>query len=64
MVVGSDKQHYYLNELARLKDGKYVIPFSWYYAGKTLTGDCWPVDIVVRYKFRFRFSFHLCPNSL
>lgn len=49
MVVGSDKQHYYLNELARLKDGKFVIPISWYYYDETLSGDCWAVDVEASY---------------
>ena len=55
MVVGIDKQHYYLKELARLIDGKFVIPVSWYYYDETLCGDCWSVDFKVN---SFRFVLH------
>ncbi|KAG9084716.1 hypothetical protein FRC06_003924 [Ceratobasidium sp. 370] len=34
---------YYVNELARLHDGTYVIPRRWITRGGALTADCWPV---------------------
>ncbi|KDN33741.1 hypothetical protein RSAG8_13172, partial [Rhizoctonia solani AG-8 WAC10335] len=35
---------YYVNELARLHDGSYVIPQKWITRNGVLTADCWPVS--------------------
>ncbi|KAG9107834.1 hypothetical protein FRC07_008574, partial [Ceratobasidium sp. 392] len=37
-------KHYYVNELARLHDGAFVIPKRWIIRNKVLTADCWPVN--------------------
>ncbi|KAG9079195.1 hypothetical protein FRC06_007889, partial [Ceratobasidium sp. 370] len=37
---------YYVNELARLHDGTFVIPKRWIIRNSVLTADCWPVEWV------------------
>ncbi|KAG8696511.1 hypothetical protein FRC09_008469 [Ceratobasidium sp. 395] len=45
-MYAQGSKHYYVNELARLHDGTFVIPKRWIIRNNILTADCWPVDWV------------------
>lgn len=38
-------KHYYVNELCRLHDGSYIIPFRWVVYKKQLHAESWRVTI-------------------
>ena len=48
MVIGPDKQHFYVHELAATTEGKLVIPTKWIIVDGQLCGESWPVVKKVR----------------
>lgn len=44
-VALDDRKHYYVNELAELKNGDLVIPFRWVVQDGDVYADAWAVSI-------------------
>lgn len=47
MAIGKENQHFYVNELARTTDGRYIIPLKWFTMKKELHCDCFKVELCV-----------------
>lgn len=47
MAIGHERQHFYVNELARTREGQFVIPLKWFILDGRLCCDSWRVTYMV-----------------